>query len=333
MSARTARSAIAPVLLIVFNRPETTLRVLEAVGRARPRRLFVAADGPRHDHPLDKEQCRRTLQAVRDGIHWKCDVEYVVRDRNLGCGRAPASAISWFFQKVEEGIILEDDCVPVDQFFSFCSSLLEKYRKESRVAHIGGFNCQFGRRRGNASYYFSRIFHCWGWASWRRAWSGFDFEMKDYQAFLAEKGLDNLFPRRAIRDFWKENLDQAANGDGSIWDYQWVYKNLKENSLAIVPNWNMVENIGFGEWATHTAAKRDRMPGIPSDIPSELTHPRFIIPDHAADEYTYRRHMKMGMWHETKQVIKRVLKLNSKFGSSQSSDSSALEATCKGNGL
>ena len=301
----------APVLLIVFNRPETTSRVLEAIRRAEPGKLFVAADGPRAGNAADEELCSRTIETVRRGISWTCDVHYQIRKDNLGCGKGPAAAISWFFENVEEGIILEDDCVPSDAFFPFCTDLLARYRNEPRVAHIGGFNCQFGRRRGSASYYFSRIFHCWGWASWKRAWSGFDFEMKDYQAFLAARALESLFPRRVVRDFWKENFEEAARGDGSIWDYQWVYKNFKEGSLAIVPNWNMVENIGFGQAATHTAVKKNRMPRVAEGNPCELVHPLFMIPDQLADEFTYRDHMKMGTWHEIKQVIKRLLRYGS----------------------
>jgi hypothetical protein len=302
-------SQTAPILLLVFNRPETTRRVLEAIRRAAPARLFVAADGPRKGNQADKELCSRALEVVRTGITWTCDVEYLVQDSNLGCGRAPATAISWFFKKVEEGIILEDDCLPADAFFPFCTSLLARYRNEPRVAHIGGFNCQFGRKRGNASYYFSRVFHCWGWASWRRAWAGYDFDLKDWKAFQAENGLESLFADKAIKDFWRSNFEAAAHGDGSIWDYQWVYKNLKEDRLAIVPNWNMIENIGFSDSATHTSRRRSRMPCVANDIPSEIAHPRFIFPSVAADAFSYRTHMKLGRWHHVKQYIKRLLRL------------------------
>jgi hypothetical protein len=300
-------STTAPVLLVVFNRPETTRLVLEAVARAAPRRLFVAADGPREERPSDKELCPKVLEVIRQGIGWKCDVEYLVGERNMGCGRAPAAAISWFFENVDEGIILEDDCLPAAEFFPFCTSLLARYRNEPRVAQIGGYNCQFGRKRGDASYYFSRVFHCWGWASWRRAWAGFDFEMKDYDDFLSERVLERLFARRSLRDFWRGNFDAAARGDGSIWDYQWVYHNFKEGRLAAVPNWNMIENIGFGDGATHTNIRRSRMPTVGQHVPGEITHPRFVIPCEAADDFTYRTELKLGRWHDIKRMVKRLL--------------------------
>jgi hypothetical protein len=293
--------------LIAFNRTETTSRVLGEISRAAPRRFFVAVDGPREGNAEDQKKCTEVLEAIRNGIDWKCDVEYLIRENNLGCGRAPASAISWFFDNVEDGIILEDDCLPVPQFFPFCTSVLKRYREEPRVAHIGGFNCQFGKMRGKASYYFSRYFHCWGWASWRRAWAGFDIEMKDYGEFLAEHCLESLFSRRSIQDFWKGNFDEAAHGDGSIWDYQWVYHNFKKDRLAVVPNRNMIENIGFGGGATHTKARNPRMPSVACDIPVDIVHPAFILPCAAADEYTYRHQLRLGRFHDLKQFAKRVL--------------------------
>jgi hypothetical protein len=299
----------APVLLIAFNRPETTARVLEAIRAAAPRRLFVAVDGPRKGALRDEKKQAEVLEVIRSGIGWKCDVKYLVQETNLGCGQAPARAISWFFENVPEGIILEDDCLPAPQFFPFCTSILERYREEPRVAHIGGFNCQSGRIRGNASYYFSRYFHCWGWASWRRAWEGFDIEMKDYRQFLSEKGLESLFPRRSVREFWKANFDDAAHGDGSVWDYQWVYHNLKRDRVAVVPNWNMIENIGFGEEATHTRAPDRRLPPVASNIPADIVHPSFILSCRAADEYTYRHQLRLGRFHDVKQVVKRILRI------------------------
>ena len=297
----------AAVLLIAFNRPETTNRVLEAIRSAAPCRFFVAVDGPRKGSLQDERKRAEVLEVIRGGINWKCDVKYLVQDTNLGCGRAPAAAISWFFENVGEGIILEDDCLPAPQFFPFCTSILGRYREEPRVAHIGGFNCQSGKIWGNASYYFSKYFHCWGWASWRRAWAGFDIDMKDYTEFLSEKGLESLFPRRSVREFWKVNFDDAAHGDGSVWDYQWVYHNLKRDRVAVVPNWNMIENIGFGHEATHTKARDHRMPAVSDRIPTEFVHPSFILPCSAADDYTYRHQLRLGRFHDLKQVAKRIL--------------------------
>jgi len=293
-------SPSTPILLIVFNRPETTRRVLGAIRQAAPERLFVAADGPRPGRTGEAEKCAEVLKLVEEGIDWPCDVSYLRRETNLGCKRAVGSAIDWFFGEMEEGIILEDDCLPAPAFFPFCAELLDRYRGESRVAHIGGFNCQAGRLRGPASYYFSRYFHVWGWATWRRAWKGFDLAMADYPDFLAEGMLDKLFDRRAQREFWRRNFDAAFSGAIDTWDYQWVYRNLKDDRIAAVPNHNMIENIGFGEEATHTGSAARGLPRVSEGIPSEIAHPRFMVPDPGADDFTYRRHVGLDWFYDLK---------------------------------
>ncbi len=296
-----------PVLFLVFNRPETTRRVLEAIRRVQPGRLYVAADGVRADHAEDKERCEKVLDLIRSGIDWDCDVKYLSRSRNLGCKHAVSSAITWFFQNVDEGIIIEDDCLPAPQFFHFCTALLARYRDVPRVAHVCGFNCQRGRVRGDGSYYFSRYFHVWGWASWRRAWSGYDVEMRDYRAFLESGCLDNLFERRSLREYWREIFDATAAGKVNTWDYQWVYRNFKEDRLAVVPNFNMMENIGFGASATHTSSGSRRAPPVASAIPDVFVPPSFTVPSRAADDFTYRNHLKLGRFYDMKHAVKRVL--------------------------
>lgn len=300
------REYLTPVLFLVFNRPETTERVLEAIRAVKPQRMFVAADGPRPGHAPDRQRCARVLEVVEKGIDWDCDVRYLKRDENLGCRRAVSSAISWFYDAVGEGVILEDDCLPATGFFQFCSVLLERFRDDPRIAHIGGFNCQNGRNRGSGSYYFSRYFHVWGWATWRRAWLGYDVDMHDYRSFVACGGLRDLFDRPSVRDFWKEILDETAAGKVDTWDYQWAYANFKESRLAVVPQRNMVENIGFGTDATHTSSRSRRAPA--EERPAEeIVHPEFMLPSKAADDFTYRHHLHLGLFHDAKHALKRFL--------------------------
>ncbi len=249
-------------------------------------------------------RCAQVRAIARSEIDWDCDVSFLERSENLGCGRGPSSAISWFFESVEEGVILEDDCLPSPSFLPFCSQVLERFREERRIAHVGGFNCQFGRRRGDASYYFSRYFHSWGWATWRRAWQSFDFGMRDYEEFLAAHVLENLFERPAVRDFWKRNFAAVLSGRDDIWDYQWVYCNFKEDRLAVVPNQNMIENIGFGVEATHTSEVKTRLPAVDESSRLDTVHPKYIIPCRAADDFTYRKHLGLGAWHDVKLAVK-----------------------------
>ena len=157
------------VLFVVFNRPDTTKRVFEAIRLAKPKRLYITTDGPRPNMPDDVQLCKQTREIV-SVVDWDCEVKTLFREENAGCKNGVSAAINWFFDHEEEGIILEDDCLPANSFFKFCDTLLEKYRYDTRVRHITGCNLQFGKKWGDASYYFSNLTNGWGWASWRRAW-------------------------------------------------------------------------------------------------------------------------------------------------------------------
>lgn len=171
------KSFNVPILFIIFNRPETTKAVFHEIRKNQPFQLFVAADGPRREIFEDIENCRKVREIIQL-IDWECNVQTLFRDENLGCKIAVSSAIDWFFSQVDEGIILEDDCLPDQSFFPFCQELLEKYRYDAKIMMIGGSNFQFNKNKFEYSYYFSRYFHIWGWASWKRAWQFYDVEMK-----------------------------------------------------------------------------------------------------------------------------------------------------------
>jgi hypothetical protein len=276
-----------PVLMIIFKRADTALKVIEAISRVKPKKLYIAADGPREGKVGEAEECKDTRDTVMKAIDWECEIHTLFREENLGCGFGPAEAISWFFQHEERGIILEDDCVPGESFFSFCAELLEHYKDDERIMHISGFNIQDGKKRGDASYYFSRYAEVWGWATWRRAWQLFDFEMKSYQAFLAGHGLDFIFPEPAIRNRWMKNFQHVlSENPTSIWDYRWMFNIWKENGLCITPNVCLVKNIGFDERAIHTKSLDNPFAKIQIQELTEITHPTLIIPNLEADAFT-----------------------------------------------
>lgn len=183
-----------PVLFIIFRRPENTARVFAAIREARPSRLFIAADGPRASHPDDAERCRLAREVVAK-VDWPCEVHTRFLDKNLGCGRAVSSAIHWFFENVEEGIILEDDILPEPSFFRYCAVLLERYRDNPRVMNITGYN-PLTHGVGDGSYYPSRFFHCWGWATWRRVERLYDYELSSFPALRESAIFDKAFPRK-----------------------------------------------------------------------------------------------------------------------------------------
>lgn len=244
-------SSDTPVLLLVFSRPDTTRRVFEGIRSAAPSKLYVAADGPRPARPREAELCRQTRTIV-DQVDWNCDVRTLFRDTNLGCRKAVSSAIDWFFENEEHGIIFEDDCLPDPSFFRFCSELLEKYRDTNNVMTINGSNFQFGEKRGEASYFFSRCPHVWGWATWRRAWQRFDLEMKSFPEFSRENRIDKFFPDGRMRRHYSILLRAAFEARIDSWAYPLLYSVLSHDGLCISPNTNLVENIGW-QSGTHTA--------------------------------------------------------------------------------
>ena len=294
-----------PVLFIIFNRPDTTRKVFEAIRSVKPSRLYVAADGPRPEVPSDVEKCREAREIVK-GVDWDCEVKTLFRETNLNCGRAPSSAFTWFFSHEPEGIILEDDCLPSRSFFFFCQDLLQRYRHDTRIMHIGGNNFLNGwKHDGNYSYYFSRNGHIWGWATWRRAWNFFDFRIKLYEK-VKRKGFFNGFFLSPLEKFYRlRKFDKTvAKGDEvDWWDYQWDFARFVNSGLAIVPEKNLVKNIGFGTDATHTINGSSHSAGLEAlDIGMPLRHPPFVIRDIESD----RRYFN----HFAKEII--LSKLNLK---------------------
>lgn len=241
----------SPILFIIFNRPDTTRRVFEAIRQARPSKLFISADGPRAHKAGESEKCAVT-RAIVENIDWPCEVKRNYSEKNLGCKIGVSSAINWFFENVEEGIILEDDCLPNQSFFSFADAMLQRYRENEQVMLVRGTNLQFGKSIGDGSYYFSKSPHIWGWATWKRAWKKYDIEMSDLDAFVSSEKIYEIFSDKKIANFWISIFKHVRDGKIDTWDTQWAYTVIKSEGLAVVPNVNLIENIGIGSDATHT---------------------------------------------------------------------------------
>lgn len=291
-----------PILFTIFNRPETTFRVFEAIRAIRPPKLFIAADGPRSDHSEDTKLTQK-VRTVADAVDWECEIKTRFLNENHGCRDAMSSAISWFFSQVEEGIILEDDCLPDPTFFRYCQEMLERYRHDERILNISGCNMQLGSHPVKESYYFSRYVHIWGWASWRRAWRHYDVDMSDYPKFRASGAPAALFPDCGERKRWLEILDLVYRKSPhfNTWDFQWNYVGFKRNALAVTPNFNLVRNIGCTAESLHTAG--NEFANVPSEeMPFPLVHPEFLYPNREADRFTFRHdfanpfHRRLGRW-------------------------------------
>jgi hypothetical protein len=280
------------VLFIIFNRPDTTHTVFEQIRVVKPPRLYIAADGPRADRPGEVALCEQAREIV-DKIDWPCEAKSLFRDTNLGCKEAVSGAITWFFEQEEEGIILEDDCLPAISFFKFCDTLLIKYRLDQNIRHISGDNFQYGKKWGDASYYFSNLTHVWGWASWRRVWKDYDKELSRYTEEDAADKLSAIFADPLIVESWLHIFKELKAGKIDTWDFQLAFTNLFNNGLCIIPNDNLVSNIGFGEHATHTTIGNTPRANMPVIELGEIIHPENTIVQKEADMNTLKEEVSI----------------------------------------
>ncbi|MFH2101994.1 MAG: glycosyltransferase family 2 protein [Chloroflexota bacterium] len=267
----------APVILFIFKRPEQTSRVFDAIAKARPQKLYVVADGPRA--PDEEEVCQLTRQII-ENIGWECEVNRNYSDTNLGLRNRVISGLDWVFDHEERAIILEDDCLPRLSFFQYCEELLNYYNDDEKVLHISGDNFLFGKKSFKESYYFSKYPHVWGWATWRRAWALF------HEWNCHNPPLDpSIFQSCSEGDFWQEILQEVqANKLNYSWAYQWSLVCLAFRAINIVPNVNLVSNIGFGEIATNTKEMSNLANIQVGEMHFPLIHPEKRAWNNAADE-------------------------------------------------
>lgn len=284
-----------PVLLIIFNRAHTTQKVFDRIRQVKPTKLYVAADGARPHVATDAERCAETRRIVEQ-VDWECEVKTLFQEQNLGCGVAPSRAISWLFEHEETGIILEDDCIPSKSFFWFCQELLEKYKHDTRVMHISGNNYLDGwRRDSDYSYYFSDKVNSWGWATWRRAWQLYDFHLGTFPELKQKGYLNGIFLNKLEEKYRLSKLEETFENiqKGDVWDYQWEFTVYSNSGLCIVPEVNLVRNIGFGEDATHTFNLHDKKAKVyEEEIAFPLRHPKFVIRDVESDRRNFNKMMR-----------------------------------------
>jgi hypothetical protein len=279
-----------PIALIVFNRPDLAAQLYTRIRAIKPSRLLIIADGPRMDRPDDLRLCAATRKIV-SSPDWPCELQVNFAEENLGNGRRISSGLDWVFEECSEAIILEDDCMACPSFFSFCSEMLDRYRDDTRVMHISGNNFQGGVRRGDASYYFSRYAHSWGWATWRRAWKYYDLRLSLWpNKARTENWLTSIFSDPLEIEYWTDILNKTYNGLIDTWDYPWMFTCWCQNGLSILPNENLVSNIGSGPDATHFKNGGSTI-GIATRELDVSTHPGTFVPNREADRFTFKEHI------------------------------------------
>lgn len=295
------------VLFLVFNRPDVTVQVFDAIRQAKPLLFFVAADGPRADRFGEAERCAE-VRRIATAVDWPCEVKTLFRDENMGCRRAVSSAIDWFFEQVEEGIILEEDCVPDPCYFRFAQELLNHYRDDKRVMAIAASHFHGSAHQPLYSYFFSRYNHCWGWASWRRAWQLYDRDMSLWPELRETDWLLSIGNgNRLFRGYWTEIFDRAYAGKIDSWAYRWTFSCWAQNGLTILPARNLVKNIGFSEDATHTKDNNSlESKLILESLDSPLVHPPCMVRDVMADKWSDFHVFKISKLSSVKKTIHKI---------------------------
>lgn len=273
------------VLFVVFNRPDTTSKVFESIRSAKPPRLYVAADGPRDDRAGELERCA-LVRNISTQVDWPCELFTLFRNTNLGCKTGVSSAINWFFEHEEQGIILEDDVLPQSSFFEYCDDMLERYKNDNSISMVSGCNLISERLQLQESYFFSRYVFIWGWATWKRAWKQYDVKMTDWPAWRDNGYLNQQFSGDiSLETYWKNILDLVYAGLIDTWDYQWVFACWKVRGLSIVSASNLTENLGFSPDATHTTMEMPQilLESVPKNLLFPLEHPKVVERNLIAD--------------------------------------------------
>ena len=275
-----------PIIFIIFNRPDTTKLVFEAIRKAKPKKLYVIADGPRKNNSTDEEKCEETRKIIAS-VDWDCEIIKDFSEKNLGCKKRVSSGITNAFKHFNKAIILEDDCLPNQSFFRFCEEMLEKYEDNEKIMSISGDNFLFEKSNIiKNSYYFSAYPHIWGWATWKRAWEKYDIEMKNWPEAKKQK---------LINPFWGKRFQDVYLNKIDTWDIQWTFSCLQNKGLTVIPNVNLISNIGFTQGASHTKIKTF-VSGIETvELLFPLSHPKNIVINEKADKISQFHFTRTGI--------------------------------------
>ena len=290
------------VLFMIFNRPDTTKQVFEAIREAKPPRLYIAADGARRDREGEAQKVE-DARKIASNVDWDCEVKILFRDENLGCKYAVSGSITWFFEHEEQGIILEDDCLPSQSFFWFCEELLERYRGDLRVGHISGYN-HFPNRVKYSDYFFSLFPGIWGWGTWKNRWKTYDVEISHFKN--SEEELKSMFLDKRVFKYYSNIYSNIKLVD--TWDYQWTYNLLMQRFLSIRPSYNLVTNIGFGKWATHTKSNNIAImnnKGVELGV-DNFKSPKWILPNIKEDKFFFKNRCCNSVYQRILRKMKNV---------------------------
>ena len=291
-----AQQMKSAVLFLTYRRFGTAEKVFESIREAKPPRLYFASNAPNPENKNEEQRVDK-VRGLLDRIDWNCEVHTLFRDEHLSVKYSIPSAIDWFFENEETGIILEDDCLPSQSFYPFCDELLDRYKDDMRVGQISGDNFQNGIKRGDADYYFSIYNHIWGWASWANRWQNYDVNLKN---FNDTKFIKDLFDDKKTVKCWLQTFKIMKKQLINTWDYQWTFTLWNKKQLTILPNTNLIENVGFGVDATHTTGESE-LANLKAYELELKNHPKEVKRDLEADKFTSK------MIFEKKTLFERVV--------------------------
>lgn len=299
-----------PITFIVFNRPDTTVKVFEKIKQIKPQKLLIISDAARNN---DEKTFVDESRKIAESVDWECTVLKNYAESNMGCGYRVSSGLDWVFENVDYSIILEDDCVPEISFFQFCREMLLKYKDDERIMYITGDNFHKDVVF-DASYDFAKIGWIWGWATWRRAWKKYDFKVPSW-ASVKEKNLLEGYYTKKENKFFANDIESLFTRNFHTWDFQWQYANAINSGLCVVPKVNLISNIGFDINATHTTGKMPFYDDKTEPLSFPLEDPKVIVANKKYDDLTFLR-MKCGgnSWQIFVRKVKR--KIRKLFGKS-----------------
>jgi hypothetical protein len=293
-----------PILFLTFQRPDTTEKVFETIRKIRPDKLYIAQNYHANNNLEDLKKWMEVRKII-ESVDWNCDVKRLYRNQHLNVKISISSAISWFFENEEKGIILEDDCLPHLSFYTFCEEMLNRYEKDTRIMMIGGTNYLLDKYKLKDSYCFSRYFAIWGWATWRRSWKLYDIKMNNWEKLKNENQLKSYYSEKYILNHIKSILNAAYNGDVSTWDTQWFYSCLFNNALSIVPKVNLISNIGLVGTNTSNDLSNNLKPTYELDT-DNLVVPELIYADYKYDIKLFQEILKKPLYKRLLSKFKRI---------------------------
>jgi hypothetical protein len=276
---------VKPIIVFLYNRPNQTKEILGILSRVRTKKLYISIDGPKESKEGDDKLVEK-VESIANTYNYTSKFEIWKSPSNKGCQASIKDGLDRFFQLEEAGIILEDDTIPSESFFHFCSDLLDKYRDTQEIMHIGGNNFAYPEYRTDNSYFFSVLNHIWGWATWRQSWTKF---ASNYDESLEPK-VEAFVNNNRLFSTYIESIKRTYNGEIDSWGYQWTYTCWLNEGISILPKKNMVKNIGFGHQATHTTGKDPYLSSLKThDLVFPLKHPKRIKISRRADNVVSKR--------------------------------------------